>query len=257
MANRAGRFLRPMNFARTIVPIQRQVDRRRFEQFGSGVLLKIERYRILISAAHVILHDRLWLFGEPQNIELNDIEFHTTAPNLAAVKDDEADVGFALLPEAVASSIVTNGFEFLSLARTAFRPPVGSSNRAAFAGFPCSKSRLRMGPGLMELRPVIIEGELLGDEELDRRGLNPDVHLAIRYDRDTQFDALTKMRTNGIEPEGMSGGAIWRFSQERVPWLAGVGTNFDSRQRVLHGTRFEDVLTQISQRIIAGMVEND
>lgn len=244
-----------MNFLRCIVPIQRQVDRRRFEQFGSGVLLRIDKYHFLISAAHVVLNDQLWIFGEPQDTQLNDIEFHTTSPNLESIKDDEADFGFALLPQATVESISANGFEFLPLLHTAFRAPKNSSNRAAFSGFPCSKSKLRVSAQQMALRPVFIESELLSAEELAQHGFDPAVHIAIRYERDVQFDARIQTRTNGVQPDGMSGGPIWRFSAERVPWLAGIGTDYDPVKRILRGTRFEDVLTQISQRIMANMSE--
>lgn len=238
-----------MNFTRCIVPIQRQIDAKRFEQFGSGVLLKIAKRYLLVSAAHVILNDRLWIFGEPENTELNNVEFITTAPDLAGVKDDVADIGFGYLPEAVAQHLLANNFEFLPVDQTSYNFRK-STNRAAFSGFPCTKSKLRISAGEMILQPVFIEGELLSIKKLEEAGYDPDVHLATRYRRKEQFNAQTKERINGVDPYGMSGGPVWRFSESHEPWLAGIGTDYDSSQEMLKGTRFEAVLGLIQQQSV-------
>jgi len=103
----------------------------------------------------------------------------------------------------------------------------------------CSKSKLRMAPEVMELRPVFIEGDLMSREELVRRGLNPGVHLAIHYDRDAQFDAQAQVRTNGIEPEGMSGGPFSASAATgRFGWPALAQTSTpDSASFMAHGLK--------------------
>ena len=244
-----------MNILRCIVPIQRQVDAKRFEQFGSGVLLKIEKRHLLVSAAHVILNDQLWIFGEPENTELNDVEFFTTAPDQAGVKDDVCDIGFGYLPDAIVQRLLDKNFEFLPVDQTSHRFRK-STRRAAFTGFPCTKSNLSIAAQRMVLQPVFIEAEMFAAEKLEELGYNPAIHLAIPYHRKKQYNGQTKERINGVDPYGMSGGPIWRFSEDRKLWLAGIGTEYDLSRRLLKGTRFDEVLGLIQQQSIESWIRN-
>ena len=238
-----------MKFVRCIIPIQQQIDERRFDHFGTSVFLEIERRYVLVSAAHVFLDQNLWMFGEPRNVPLDEFAFAATSPDLATAKNDLVDVAFAELPNEIAQALKDGGFVPLQMSDTAYvsRP---SDNRAAFSGFPCTKSKLQLGLQQMRLQPVFLEGPLLSQDELTFAGCDPETHLAIPYRRQKQFDARAKMPITGMEPYGMSGGPIWRFGNDGNPWLAGIGFKFDEAKALLVGTKIEEVFALIQQQSI-------
>jgi len=238
-----------MKFIRCIIPIQQQIDERRFDHFGTSVLLEIEGRHMLVSAAHVFLERNLWMFGEPKNVPLEDIAFSATSPDLAAVRNDSIDVAFGELPADIAAMLKGSGFEPLQMNDTAYvaRP---SSDRAAFSGFPCSKAELQIGLQQMRLQPAFVEGPLISQAELVGAGYDPEANLAIPYRREKQFDGRAKKPITGMEPYGMSGGPIWRFGNDGEPWLAGIGFKFDEAKKLLVGTRIEEVFALIQQQSI-------
>lgn len=238
-----------LQVVRTIIPIQQQVDERRFKQCGSSVLLAIEGRHVLISAAHVVLDDELWLFSEPRNIVLEEIEFSSTSPTFNSANEDSTNIAFAELPKGAAEMLHNFGFESLEMKDTAYvsRP---SNGRAAFSGFPYSKSNLDARLQRMKLQPGFIEGTLLTHDELAAAGLEPDSHLAIPYRRKRQFDVRRKLQMTGVHPRGMSGGPVWRFGNDDKPWLAGIGFKFDEQRELLVGTRIDHVFALIQQQSI-------
>ncbi len=244
-----------MKFVRCIIPIQQQIDQRRFDHFGTSVFLEIESRHVLVSAAHVFLDQNLWIFGEPRNVPLNEFSFAATSPDLATAKNDPVDIAFAELPNEIAQMLKDGGFAALQMSDTAYvaRP---SNDRAAFSGFPCTKSKLQVGLQQMRLQPVFLEGPLLSQDELTVAGYDPETSLAIPYRRQKQFDARAKMPITGMEPYGMSGGPIWRFDDNGQPWLAGIGFKFDEARTLLVGTKIEEVFALIQQQSIERWLAN-
>ncbi|MEO6994095.1 MAG: hypothetical protein ABI273_10720 [Lacunisphaera sp.] len=238
-----------MKIVRCIVPIQQQIDRRRFDHFGSSVLLVVEGKHLLISAAHVFHGKDLWMFGEPENIPFDGISFHATSLDLASAQNDSADIAFAELPDEITQRLKNKGFEPLQMHDTAYisRP---SNGRAAFSGFPCTKSDFQIGLQRMKLQPAFVEGSLLSSEELTAEGFEPETHLAIPYRRKEQVDHRTETRITGMEPQGMSGGPVWRFGVDGAPWLAGIGFKFDETREILVGTRIEEIFALLQQQSI-------
>ena len=235
-----------------VIPLHHQVDHAKLESWGSGVLLRADEWRILASAAHVLLDDPIWLPAKPEFVPLDLAgRVVTTAPDLASARVDRKDVGYVLLNPRTAEMLEAQGLQFLSMANTSCLRELPPADRYIVSGYPCSKSSTMVSRQQIWNARMDALGEAISDAELVELGCNPMLHIAVRYDREA-LDYEGK-RVTGPLPKGMSGGAIWHVSSDNTLTLAGIVTDYEPGGKYIRGTRINPLLFRIRDHIRADL----
>ena len=233
-----------------VIPIHKE-KRGRLESFGSGVLLRALEYRMMVSAAHVLLDDPLWLPGKPRFVPLDSAgRVFATCPDLDAAKKDRADLAYTVLEETAAEALEAQGCEFLSIAQTSFGKAFPRPERWIFSGYPWRKSNNRVVGQIVNTRMDVME-RAIPDEDLADFDLDARLHVAMHYARKKmQHEGR---RVIGALPHGMSGGAIWLVGQDSAPIVVAIATSYDSGKKVMSGTRINPLLFRIRDELQADM----
>lgn len=237
-----------MHLPNCVIPIHKE-KRARLESFGSAVLLRALDYRVLVSGAHVLLDDPLWLPGKPKFVPLDLAgRVFATSADLDAAKKDRADLAYAVLNQTAADALEAQGCEFLSIAQTSFGKTLSTPERWVFSGYPWRKSNNRVVGQIVNTRMDVSE-RAIPDAELVSHGLDARVHVAMHYPRKKMHHE--GRRVTGALPHGMSGGAIWHVGSDGVPILAAVATGYDAGKKNMNGTRINPLLFRIRDELRA------
>lgn len=215
---------------------------------GTGIFIKMAGRFVLLTAAHVL--DA----GDDANVFVGVNEavlpltgkwYRNPLPDSGNREHDRVDVGYCLL---AGEEIIG---ELQTCDRVLYRSDVilneslpGLSLRVC--GYPAKK--IQFGPDqLVSTNLTSLEGNEISSKEYAKLGLNPDVHLALRYNRKRGFSGRHARTTTPMRNlQGMSGGGI--FVEVRVdgpPFLdfqlVAITTNHSRLDRsVVYGTRLNE-----------------
>lgn len=209
-----------------IVPLFRLDDEGEATQFGSGFLVKSDGGYYLVSAAHVLdevsecrvgfpIGGRTFRVLHPSNYR------STPLPESGRRQDDRVDIGVlrlsgTLLPPYREAGKDAMPLEWLSPS------PLTTANHFLLIGFPESKSKVDRMKGIQISGYWPVAAGAVSREKFDRLKLNPDVHLALTWQK-RHFLGRGKKRVSPISPVGMSGSPVFLpFGEADADLDAGV-----------------------------------
>ncbi len=242
-----------------ICPLWEVTDRDRPQLAGTGTLLDFGKARFLVTAAHVIDHDKKsviqpYFFDGSKLTELPPGFVHTPMPASGSREDDLIDVSFLRLDEATADRLART-FYFLPFLCIDQSDKTAPSRHYMFTGYPKSRSHL-FSPRdhKMKARAHAFTGRTLSPRAVQAIGFDSETHIVVDFKRHEMVDESGKIVT-APDPDGISGGSVWYGAGDRSKWptgedlhLVGIGIANPPRHSALVGTRIHFVLEGIRAR---------
>lgn len=242
-----------------ICPLWEATDRDRPKLAGTATLLDFGKARFLVTAAHVIDHDKRsviqpYFFDGSKLAELPPGFVHTPMPASGTREDDRIDIAFLRLDNATADLLALT-FYFLPFGCIDAGDKISPSRHYMFTGYPKSRSHL-FSPRDHKMRAKAhsFTGHTLAPKAIRGMGFDPDMHVVVNFKRNEMTDETGKVVT-APDPDGISGGAVWYGDGDRSNWptgeglhLVGIGIANPSEHSALIGTRIHFLLESIRAR---------
>lgn len=234
-------------FDRTVVLAAH--DKGTIKKYGTGMLLRIEKQVLVITAAHVIKDI------DPQTIqlitteELSNRRFAPEAGDLyGGGVSDELDVGFLRIR--IPDSPLLANKQFLNLADLELFPTGLTTDLAILFGMPGTEHK-QPTRAAHSFGSFTYMTSFPDDLDWSAPGNRP-VTLSVAYDESIE-DAFTGQRVQLPDPQGMSGGGLWRarFADATI-WtpdqlrLVGILTEFDEDTHEVKVNRVENLYHLLS-----------
>jgi hypothetical protein len=221
---------------------------------ASGVVVRVAGRLYLLSAAHALDGREIGevLYPGPGIFRPIQGDHFVTVKPPRGREEDDADFGFALL-----------GTVTLTELDSKVRPieeweiEKGPANDTpafyTFVGFPWRKSETTaLG---IETDRIMVSGTALTHEEMRRRGLDAERHVAISFNR--KKSVVGGRRGIAPLPQGMSGGGVFVWKNPRPGesprpeelTLAGVAHTYNKQKTMMVGTRIEGIVAEILKTI--------
>jgi len=179
---------------------------------GSAVLLRIEEYYFLLSAAHVLKKCRVQPLYIPNGNKLELFlpltygQLHSTKSKSLDHNDDPFDVAYMRIkPEAIERF---SEFEFLSTEDLEVDDYPSKSKPYYITGYPDSKTKLLSSQEKLNERFYCHVRFLAEDQIYSKHGLSPFAHIILDFDRECSISTNLRLET-APHPRGMSGGGVW------------------------------------------------
>lgn len=233
--NEIGRYIFP-----TIKPDKR--DRPIVD--GTGILLAVDRYKFVVTAAHVLDQDDDGTIYLPDGVILGPAStsvVKTSIPAGGHREDDRVDVAVFRITDEQFAGLVAKGRAAIQVSMIGFGDGIEPGKKYVFTGFPSSKTGLN--PPERKLAPRGVSANCLteGTTLITGLGLNPATHIVVRFDPKQMMDDEGR-RITAPSPVGMSGGAIWTLDPSGLYKWVGVGIEYRKKECVLVGTRVGAVI---------------
>ena len=175
-----------------------------------------------------------------------------TVPPPGGREKDDADFGFALLG-AVALTELDSRIRPVEEWEMENGPTADTPAFYTFVGFPWRSSKTTTSG--IETDRKMVSGTALNHEEMRRRGLDPERHVAINFSR--KKSVFGGRRGIAPLPQGMSGGGVFVWKNPRPGesprpeelTLAGVAHTYDKQKTIMVGTRIEGIVAEILKTI--------
>lgn len=214
-------------------------DDARPEILGTSVYCAVDRFRYLITAAHVLdqCGDRGIEF--PSGVCPSPTTGAVVSSNLPESgnrADDSCDVAVLRLTDQQAAGIEGIGAEPIRIEARGVDDEAREGDEYVFTGYPSSRNRVNRTRQRIDPDTVSAIGRSATMAEFASLGREPAIHIASLYDRENGV----RNGVRGIGPEawGMSGGAIWKLNRVTGDCVfVGVGTDWYFERRFLIGTR--------------------
>jgi hypothetical protein len=183
------------------------------EQFGSGVFLAVGSRHFMLTAAHVLddnAHSTLYI---PSTKTLKLVELKGDSFCSKAVdgdrERDRTDIGVVLLSPDLVDHIGPDAFATVPMVDV---DDIGTAGGSYIAmGYPWRKNaKLNRAKRTVKGRPLSYTANILPPEKLKSLGVHQGSHLLLEFDKRHSRDE-TGRDVTAPDPEGMSGGALWRF----------------------------------------------
>ena len=242
----------------SVRPIYMASDRDSPELIGSGVIIKVENYYFLITAAHLLDQLRglgMYIGGEKTVVDITG-QLIIVATNSGSGDKDKIDFAFTEIPENLLDE----------LGRHNFLPPdeidpndiAIREKRYLILGYPISKNKWIDYKGL-KVKPKSYPyssrpSDILIYKEL---GISEESHLLLDFDKEKVTNGTGNVF---IAPDlyGMSGGGVWTlhddskalsiFSESQLNKLVGVIIEWDLQKKVIIAVRISIVIAAIIER---------
>lgn len=243
----------PARYGQVFTPLHKQVDSRRLEQFGSGLLLSIDGKFVLISAGHVFAelnNSHVWLPGAPAFFPVTGEIVSSAGLEKAGRTDDLLDLGFTFLDDFSQGRLRAAGLDFLPIQSVDLNGQSLLSGRCIFSGFPSSKSDAHVGASRIASTPTHIRCPVLDDAQTEALGFKPRIQVVARYNRIRQRDDESGRVIQGPLPFGMSGGPVWGVQIDGTPMLVAIGVFYDEVRNLLVGTKIHFAIKEIVRRML-------
>jgi hypothetical protein len=223
------------------------------ESHGSGILIEISGRFILLTAAHVLdgADDSDLRAGVNESfVSLNGMWYRTRLPSSGNREHDKVDIGYCVLEDDETLSELQSSDRVLNRSDVILNEPLpGLSLRVC--GYPVT--RIEFGDDhSVRTDLTSVEGHEITPKEYEALGLDPNVNIAIRYNRKRMFSPrLARTITPVHKLEGMSGGGIFVESSDDQPpfvkfQLVGITTNHSMVNRsIVYGTRLLEFVKRI------------
>jgi hypothetical protein len=218
---------------------------------GSGTLLDIGDLSFLVTAAHVLdenANTTLYLPGNPL-VSMEGRAVKTQAP-LENRKSDTIDLAIVRIDRGLIDRVVNvSTISIDQIDPTDTPQPLTSYG---FVGYPSSqnkpkpKRQLRLSSYILGVLPM-------APERYADVGAHPSLHFAGNFDR-SQVMNRNSQRVTAPNPEGMSGGGVWRLGtyadiehDRAIPKLIAVGIEHHADRKLLLGVRAAFVIESLRE----------
>lgn len=227
--------------ARAVCPLYDLDDRKR-PLVGSALLLRTRSRVFLITAAHVLNHNRqtnLYLAGGNDFVQLKGESY----------RSEIYDFAFIPLSETIANELVR--VKSLTEEDLDVDEIPDHHTLYAFVGYPVTKNRPLNGLRLQLSSSVFVvmpaEAQAYNDVEA-----SPLTHFVGTFDRRRLVEPNVKGTVTGPDPHGLSGGGVWRMgrvnqlvSGATSEKLIGVGVRYCKPKKLLIGIRISLVISAL------------
>lgn len=210
---------------KAVCPIYRETDRKRPELIGSGILIDFGKARYIVTAAHV--HDLAmnpWrgLYTLGQNlVPLPKAFVKASLPGSGKREDDHLDFAFARFDEATADELAERKF-FLPFMLIDADDRLTPTATYMFTGYPCSREKAEYGKKRIMPKMWALTERAVSTLEMTELGYYPEDHIVVRYKPTDRTDESGRSK-QFPNPQGMSGGPVWRGDGDPKGWLQTPG----------------------------------
>jgi hypothetical protein len=236
---------------RYVAPIFRESGRQELAFCGSAVLIEGPNGSPwLVSAAHVLAemdHSQLVVAavaGAYYYLVAEGSVLSTCELTPANAAQDEKDLAFVRLHPTIADQLRNTGSEFLSLGQTDMGGDRPLAEPCILDGYPRQFVEIENGRPrhLLEIRTKSL---LLPDSDVAKRfKLKANLHLLAPF---AQLRDEKGKPMKALDPDGMSGGAIWTTWPEGNR-LAGIIIEYDRRRGEIVGSRIGPLVHELTRR---------
>ncbi len=206
---------------------------------GTSVYCAVDRFRYLITAAHVLDACPNHCIEFPAGVCPSPTTGEVVSSNLPESgnrNDDKVDVAVVRLTSQQAAAIEAIGAQPIRIETRGVDDKAADADEYVFTGYPSSRNRINRARQLIDPDTVSAVGRSATLAELASLDCEPPFHIAALYDR--QNSVRNGVRGIGPEAWGMSGGAIWKHDRATGECiLVGIGTDWNVDRRFLIGTR--------------------
>lgn len=232
----------------SVVPITLTQPGKWPEVCGSGVMARYSKSEILFTAAHVLDLAANGQLCAPCGERFDVLHGYIWKNPLLGVdrENDPVDVGCVAFPPRVHR---LRTFRHLKPSEVCPDQPNGEGvNGYTIVGFPLRKTERRRSA--INTAQQCFTGSGLSAAELEKLGLSPQLHIAIRFRLRKALHGSSELRKMAPHPRGMSGGGIFAWPKaprglkqlpDRFP-LVGIFHTFDAQRSLMIGTRIEYAL---------------
>lgn len=239
-----------------VVPVTLTKDHQRPEAWGSGVMVHVFGSEGFFTAAHVLDAWEKGILAAPRGdlfVPLSG-EYWQCKPPRGGREKDLLDIGYVLpdsdvpLDPNIARPLTEDEIQ-----RDAHL--AGEHNAYTFVGYPFRKTRRR---GVMlSTAQQRFTGSGLSPEDLRLVGLDPKVHIAIKFRRRKTVSGPNDTVKTAPLPHGMSGGGIFAWPKPlrglkelpRFYPLVGIAHTYLEEKGLLVGTRIEFLMKVIQDHL--------
>lgn len=250
-------------------------DKSPLEPVGSGVLLELEGYYFIITAAHVVQEYALKKSRNPYKTEddydnpdeaylnLNNIGFinnqcyypiqHAIFTNTEKGKI-ENNVDLAVLTIDPESALeLKQRFSFLSISDIILKHNITTENRYHIYGYPAEWTDVNKESGVISTKPFkFVTGGMpspkIGDIEYDER-----FNLLLSYERSKMVYTISGNHLKEFSPKGISGCGLWYHKNSNEMLLLGIMTEdkwTKSHQPLMMATRIDEAIHIIKSYVL-------
>lgn len=242
------------NGGKAITPIFRELaeDPTLPELIGSGVLVRFGPAFFLFTAAHVLDHAKasdLLLPSAPGKMVVLNGRGGISVYGGDCRKSDHFDCGWVQLSSEMACAIGQQ-HEFLDVRDLLLDDNSTEGDEYCLSGYPVQRSKLVHAPEMaVGVSLLNYNARTASGKTLRKTGADPNSHLVVHHSKGKVFDFRGK-RQPSDDPEGMSGGAIWKWVADaekgsQLRFLSGIIVAKDVHNAVIVGTKIAFVIESI------------
>jgi hypothetical protein len=227
---------------------------------GSCVAVKLNNENYLITAAHVIDHNKftsLYVSGENDLVLIEAAAHITAAPD----GDREKDIfDFAILKPSSEMEEKIGNIEYICQSEMLLRDLKDAEKFCLALGYPNSKNKLNPKNGnSVKETPFVYTSVLKHEADFySKAGANKSQHYLLDYCKNHSKDQMNN-KVNSISPKGVSGGGLFFIEGMTNPELykpdspcagklVGVLIEFRKEHKVLLYTKLSTILSALTSR---------
>lgn len=218
-------------------------DEGRPDVLGTGFIVAVDRYRFIITAAHVVEAEDSSTLRFGRNIISNSgsvAVVTTKMPSSRRREDDRLDLAIWRADEQLAASLLAQGIQPIGIELAGVEDVAESGNRYVFSGYPSSRTRTNRTTREIDPGPISACCEAVIDDRLLDLELQSSTHIIGSFER-RRMANIDGEQITAPEPWGMSGGPVWKIQGDSCR-LAGVGIEYRERKNALVATRLGAVV---------------
>ncbi|WP_020539483.1 hypothetical protein [Lewinella cohaerens] len=226
------------------------------EQFGSGVLLKIETSYVIASAAHVTdsISELVVPFNDKSFKGIQAKVLATAIPESGKRADDKIDIALLLLSPETALELVPF-YSFLEMNRVEVEHSVrlGIINYSII-GTPSHRTKDDTRSRRVTTDPLVMFMAASEDKVYEKYGLTKEEHIVVDFPKKMNVSDSDKPQRTTTHPEGISGSGLWFIklmktgdNYELDVSLIGIMIEFrDKYYRVMIATKMDEIINMFA-----------
>jgi len=207
------------------------------EVIGTGTLVKIKEYSCLITAKHITDLSEETDLLYPKNNE----EAIVYRGEISSIKNNLSDEDSPLSKLDLSVLYLTKNdlhdqYDFLPEELTSSNVIIEGDIGCTITGYPMGKNKSRVKNKFIVANQVAWEFATIDPDDYKKYGLNPEIHLALKYDRNVLTNKGQKVKPPKMK--GFSGGPMWLHTDNGL-LLSGIVSYNDHENRIVYGSRIE------------------
>lgn len=219
-----------------VCPIYSIDEKEKLKLLGSAVLIRMNIYNFLITAAHVLKENKestLYLFGKSDLVELKGTAYSTPFEN---ANHSKIEFSFMHLDESTVKELIH--FDFLDISFVEPNDFTHQHKLYTFVGYPGTKNKPR--PDIKTVkRSIFVYSNSGSDNSLYKHfKVEPYSHIIVGYEKEKGINNQGEILTMP-DPYGMSGGGVWNLTDFNqlpisfIPKLVGIGLEYHQDKKCL------------------------